>query len=248
MEDIGTGFGLTLSLAVMFASWDPVPGQGGFFSELVKNLPEIISRVKDNWLGLIALVLVLTAIVTVVIAPQTERKRIVYLILIGAILLVASAFHEAVRQQERLDKAPVVESAPKEVNPKPAAPASKAPSESSVDQPTTTTHQRWCSEDPDTKIPFSRDISFAPGEHLTGRRRGGDSNTPGSEWVIDWPAPGPVYSVSARQTGWCEQIDSCSSNGSVAHCEGWINGGNAPIIMTVKWKLPCAAETDGAKN
>ena len=99
----------------------------------MKNLPEIISRVKDNWLGLIALVLVLTAIVTMVIAPQAERKRIVYLILVGAILLVASAFHEAVRQQERLDKAPVVESPAKDAIIKPATSepaASKTPCES----------------------------------------------------------------------------------------------------------------------
>jgi hypothetical protein len=234
----------------MFVSLGPAPDQGGFFSELVKNLPEIISRVKDNWLGLIALVLVLTAIVTMVIAPQAERKRIVYLILVGAILLVASAFHEAVRQQERLDKAPVVESPAKDAIIKPATSepaASKTPCES-ASQASAATHQHWCSEDPDTKIPFSRDISFGPGEHLTGRRRGGDSNTPGSEWVIDWTAPGPVYSVSARQTGWWEQIDSCSANGLVAHCEGWINGGNAPIIMTVKWKQPCTVETDGAKD
>jgi hypothetical protein len=222
----------------------------GFWAELAKNLPEVISRVKDNWIGLIALVLILTTFVIVFIAPPAERKRIVYIFLVGAILLISSAFYEGVRQQEHLNAAPVVVATATVPESKPQGPTAKStqndhPSpKESVPPP----HQNWCSEDPDTKIPYSRDISFGPGDHLTGRRRGGDANTPGSEWIFQWTAPGPVYSVTARQTGWWEQIDSCSAEGTVAHCEGWINGGNAPIIMTVKWKQPCAADFENIKK
>jgi hypothetical protein len=224
----------------------------GFWAELAKNLPEVISRVKDNWIGLIALVVIVTTVLIVLIAPPTERKRIVYIFLIGAMMLIASAFYEGVRQQDRLNAAqavvapaPVPESKPQTAKSTAKLERNGQPSHKESLSPS---HQNWCSEDPDTKIPFSRDISFGPGDHQTGRRRGGDTNTPGSEWIFEWTAPGPVYSVSARQTGWWEQIDSCSAQGNIAHCEGWINGGNAPIIMTVKWKQPCAADSENTKN
>jgi len=215
-----------------------------FLAEMAKNLPELISRIKDNWLGLIALVLILTTFVIWAIVPQTERKRFSYIFLVGAMLLIASAFYEAVQQQNRLNSPPAVAQAASPPKPQPAATqeqGEKAPHQ----EDTHPTHQQWCSEDPNTKIPYSQDVPFRPGDppYKTGRVRGGDSNTPGSEWIFNWPAPGPVYGVTARQTGWWEQIDFCTAQGNVAHCEGWINGGNAPIIVTVKWKQPCPAES-----
>jgi hypothetical protein len=213
-----------------------------FFSEMAKNLPELISRIKDNWLGLIALVLILTTFVIWAIVPQTERKRFSYIFVVGAMLLIASAFYEAVQQQNRLDSPPAVAQAASPQKPQPAA----NPEQTEKPPHHEDTHpaqQQWCPEDPNTKIAYSQDIAFRPGDppYKTGRVRGGDSNTPGSEWIFNWTAPGPVYSVTARQTGWWEQIDFCTAQGNVAHCEGWINGGNAPIIATAKWKQPCPA-------
>lgn len=237
---LALGFGISRGLVAAVAN-EPT---SDFFSEMAKNLPELISRIKDNWLGLIALVLLLTTFVIWAIVPQTERKRFSYIFLVGAMLLIASAFYEAVQQQNRLNSPPVVAqaAAPQRVQPAAKPEQSEKPSHQEDTHPAP---QQWCSEDPNTRIPYSQDISFRPGDppYKTGRVRGGDSNTPGSEWIFNWTAPGPVYSVTARQTGWWEQIDFCTAQGNVAHCEGWINGGNAPIIVTAKWKQPCPAES-----
>ena len=227
----------------------------GFWCHLVDNIPEIIkTTIQGNWLGMMALVIIVTTVVVVVLSPRDPnvRKKIVYIFLIAAILLVGAAFHEAVRQQDRLDISHPVVAQAATSTPNSSPPSEGVNSSRVVEQgsPQSThqeapppAHQNWCSEDPETKIPYSREIVFKPGDppYKTGKVRGGDANTPGSEWIFNWTAPGPVYSVTARQTGWWEQIDSCSAEGSVAHCEGWINGGNAPIIVTVKWKQPCAA-------
>ena len=88
-----------------------------------------------------------------------------------------------------------------------------------------------------TGVGYSKTVSFDKWEHANPNKvRGGDSHTPGREVVIEWPAPGPVTSVSGRcLVGWCV-IESCSSQGNVAHCEGWTNDGNhGTINMDVKW-------------
>jgi WD40 repeat protein len=92
--------------------------------------------------------------------------------------------------------------------------------------------------------PAQRQISFTPAQHLTGRILGGDQNTPGNEWLFRWAAPYPVTTVTCKQTGQWEEILTQKvddSDSKMAICQGWINGGNAPITMTVEWNEPCAS-------
>ena len=220
-----------------------------FWCQLAKNIPETIKvTVTGHMTGVMALVIVMTTLVVLILTPPDAktRARVVYVFLFAGILFVVGAFRVAGSQQDRLIASQPV-SAQQNPQLKPQESSAQKPSSPSENpqpqsrEPKPTTRQEWCAEDPDTKIPYSNDITFRPGDppYRTGRTRGGDANTPGSEWVFNWTAPGPVYAVTAKQTGWWEQIDSCSANGNVAHCEGWINGGNAPIIVTAKWKQPC---------
>ena len=91
-----------------------------------------------------------------------------------------------------------------------------------------------------TGVQYQRTLSYDKMEHVNPDKvRGGDSNTPGREIVINWSAPGPVRSVSGKcLVGWCV-IESCRYTGNVAHCEGWTNDGNhGTINMDVTWVQP----------
>jgi hypothetical protein len=112
-------------------------------------------------------------------------------------------------------------------------------SSSGQSSPQNNKNTKYCREDPRTHIPYQSEQTFLPANHLSGKQCGGDSNTPGSCWIIDWQLPGPVCSVEGRKTGGWEEIYFCESRGMSAHCEGWINGGNAPIIIKAYYELPC---------
>jgi len=66
-------------------------------------------------------------------------------------------------------------------------------------------------------------------------------NTPYDRWNLSLEAPGPVYEVRCEPLGTNEfnevkgdargQIDS-----NTARCSGWINGGDGPIRMTVRYR------------
>ena len=50
---------------------------------------------------------------------------------------------------------------------------------------------------------------------------------------------GPVSAVTYRLTGGYMRVDSCTYTGNKVHCEGWINGGDATVILIVDWREPC---------
>jgi hypothetical protein len=63
-------------------------------------------------------------------------------------------------------------------------------------------------------------------------------NTPYDRWNISLEAPGPVYEVKCEPTGPHEFTEvkgytKGTSDSNIARCSGWINGGDAPIRMTV---------------
>ena len=78
-------------------------------------------------------------------------------------------------------------------------------------------------------------------------RVGGD-NTPYDQWNLIVEAPGPVTDVSCKQTGpnqfeYMAAFGGPKRNpwpgdhyGNVAICRGWINGGEAPVIVTVTYQ------------
>jgi hypothetical protein len=83
-------------------------------------------------------------------------------------------------------------------------------------------------------------ISFDKYDHVNRNKvRGGDSQNPGREVTIDWPAPGKVSNVTGQcLVGWCH-VESCNWHDNIAHCEGWTNDGNRGTInMTVTWIDP----------
>jgi hypothetical protein len=66
-------------------------------------------------------------------------------------------------------------------------------------------------------------------------------NTPYDHWELKLEAPGPVTSVLCQPTGGNEfnQVKGDTKgeiDGHWATCQGWINGGDAPIHMTVYYQ------------
>ena len=104
----------------------------------------------------------------------------------------------------------------------------------------------YCIADPTTHIPYELRIVFAPGSFLTGKPEGGDSNTPGSQFLWKWSAPGPVWAVEPiDRVGPWERINYCQAeipDSNVATCEGWINGGNAGMSVVVRWEQVCTVQ------
>jgi hypothetical protein len=66
-------------------------------------------------------------------------------------------------------------------------------------------------------------------------------NTPYDRWNLSLEAPGPVYDVQCQPTGSNEFNEikgdtKGQSDSNIARCSGWINGGDAEIKMTVRYK------------
>src|ERR1035438_9453935 len=67
-------------------------------------------------------------------------------------------------------------------------------------------------------------------------------NTPYDQWNLSLEAPGPVYDVTCVPTG-SNEFNEVKGNtkgvpdGNLGRCSGWINGGDAPIRMTVLYKM-----------
>jgi len=75
----------------------------------------------------------------------------------------------------------------------------------------------------------------------------GEDHTPYDQWNLIVEAPGPVKSVTCQITG-TNQFEYMAAfggpkrnpfpgdhYGNVAICRGWINGGEAPVIVTVTY-------------
>jgi hypothetical protein len=70
---------------------------------------------------------------------------------------------------------------------------------------------------------------------------GGD-NTPFDHWDLSVKAPGAVYDVLCQTTGSNEFNEvkgdqTGTPEGDWGRCQGWINGGDAPISITARYKV-----------
>jgi hypothetical protein len=84
------------------------------------------------------------------------------------------------------------------------------------------------------------DEPFQPGSHKTGRSLGDcGGGTSCDEWLFSWTAPHAVTSVVCTPAAYQRTLAQ-NSDGNVATCRGWINGGNMAITMVVQWKEPCS--------
>jgi len=205
------------------------------------DLAKIIDKASQSLLGIAALVILVLAGLAYFMYRH-ERNPIIRFSVFSMIFLAACFYLTAIFNVEKtiaLNIKPVTYRGQPEL-PEPSASSGETPSQVKPRQGQEIKETKYCKADPATGVSYERQWSIRPSQYLTGKRRGGDSNTPGSEWINSWEAPGPVYEVSASPTGGWERVDLCSREGNNAKCEGWINGGDAAINMLVRWVQPCS--------